>query len=142
MTEQNHIKVLLSPRTNTLLRVGLEAEYTRRLVEDYIKEEGAFDLSDDRFRSMSPAKRMEHKERIARSKAEDWLKTSVGKEAMERHIEEQMQQLNLDHAVRAFKKSNPWYMAIWLNLAASALGAFMGPTVLRWLANWALGQGG
>lgn len=84
MTEQSHIKVLLSPRTNTLLRVGLGAEYTRRLVEDYIKEESVFDLSDDRLRSMSPAKRKEYKERIARSNAEGWLKTGVGKEAVRR----------------------------------------------------------
>jgi len=154
MADPKQIRVLLSPKTNELLKIGLRKEYADRMLHDHLKElekerdaEASKDPAIARYGTLFLDEDGSAKDRMyfaAKKKVDDWLKTGVGQEAMDKHIEDQMQQLNLDHAVLAFKRSNPWYKAVWHNLLASAigaaLGAFFSPIVLHSFLAWLTGQ--
>ena len=132
MPSAKEIQVLLSPRTTEVLRLGLIAIFRKEL------EDGLHPPIEDNvgISGLDMAARVRlAKQNLGRMKVDDFLSTSIGKNMQEHYIQKNLQEMQLDHAVRSFKKSNPWYAAVSLNLLASAIGALLGPLVLAGLSH-------
>ncbi len=108
--------LLFPPDSVRVIRIGYMTVYRNLLVESYQKN----NLS----------------QKNSEEQADLYLATDVGKNELDSYIDEEFNRLQLNQLIDAFKKTNPVWRQMLINLISSGAAAFVGPIFVALMVAW------